>query len=70
MPDSSLVIYAHAHYRIVRRAEDAAHPYIVVDTAGSELRRERNLDDAKAWISRLEADAKPRALPPARRSRR
>lgn len=70
MLEPSAVLYARAHWRIVRDGNcDKPDVFVVVDTAGIELRRESILDDAKAWIDRLVTeDHVPRV--PARGPRR
>ena len=51
MPDTSVVVYARACYRVVRtEGEDSPDCYLILDTAGANLRREPRLDDAKAWV--------------------
>jgi hypothetical protein len=69
MPDTSVVVYARASYRVVRiEGEDS--PYLILDTAGAELRREPCLDDAKAWIDARVASTGIGQEAPARRLRR
>jgi hypothetical protein len=70
MPDTSVVVYARASYRVVRiEGEDL--PYLILDTTGAELRREPCLDDAKAWIdARIASAGIEHQLAPSRRLRR
>jgi hypothetical protein len=54
MPDTSVVVYARAWYRVVRtEGEDSPDCYLILDTAGAELRREPSLDDARARVDAL-----------------
>ena len=54
MPDTSVVVYARACYRVVRtEGEDSPDCYLILDTAGAELRREPSLDDARARVDAL-----------------
>jgi hypothetical protein len=72
MPDTSVVVYARACYRVVRiEGEDSPDCYLILDTAGAELRREPRIDDARAWVdARIPSAALECEAPPARRLRR
>ena len=72
MPDTSVVVYARACYRVVRtEGEDSPDRSLILDTAGAELRREPCLDDAKAWIDARVASTSIECEPvPAPRLRR
>jgi hypothetical protein len=71
MPDTSVVVYARDCYRVVRTGgENSPDRYLILDTAGAELRGEPCLDDAKAWIDARIASADIKREPsPARRLR-
>lgn len=65
MLEPSIVLYSRERWRVVRTGDsDGPSAYAVVDTAGIELRRELNLDDARAWIDRkvVEGDARAPAI--------
>lgn len=81
--DQTQFLYAKGHYRIVavdgRHDPDAAFGttlpgYAVIDSAGTPLRLETSLDDAKAWVHAqaddMTHDANERKEPPARPKRR
>lgn len=60
MPDDSVVVYARGHYRVVRiEEEEPRDRYVILDTAGTELRREPGFDQAKAWVDRRAIDPTP-----------
>lgn len=50
---SFVVVFAREHFRILRcdGGGDAAG-FIVMDSAGMELRREADFDAARAWVER------------------
>jgi len=72
MPDTSVVVYARASYRVVRaEGDDPPGRYLILDTTGAELRREPCLDDAKAWVdARIAAADIKREPAPVRRPQR
>jgi hypothetical protein len=72
MPDTSVVVYARASYRVVRtEGEDSPGRYLILDTAGMELRRDPCFDDAKAWVdARVALATVEYARPSSRRLRR
>ena len=51
MLEPFVVLYAREHWRIIRADGCDRRPaFVIVDSAGTELRREADYDDAKAWI--------------------
>lgn len=57
-------VLSEGRYRIVpvsadEKAPDRSTAYAILDTAGTRLRRELTLDDAKAWVERYVEEETP-----------
>lgn len=68
MFEPSVVVYARERWRVVRTADsDQPLTYVVVDTAGMELRREHALEDASAWVDQRVVEGYARLRAPSRK---